>query len=337
MPVFSELIGQNEIKARLKGFCELSSGHAFIFVGPKGIGRHSFAKKFASVLLCSGPADSRPCGKCRSCICLREGSHPDYKEILPDSKSGIVKTDTVRKALVGDIGMMPQLSEMKVYFIDADSLNEQGQNVILKTLEEPPEYAVIILSVVSASAILQTVRSRAVLLKFGLYSSDEMKAILNSHGYVSDRMTEFYSVLSGGIPGVALRMIGEEGYGELRRETIGVAEKIPSAAYDKIFLDVLPFFLENKLYVTDIIRFLTSWFRDAAVMAKDKGSKLIVNTDQRGKLIEYCERNGNHDLKYMRCVTICDRCAADLELNAAFEICIGTMLLRIRKELSVNA
>ncbi len=72
MPVFSDLIGQEDIKARLRGFLDELTGHAFIFAGPEGIGRHVFAREFAAALLCTADHDSRPCGKCRSCICLRE-------------------------------------------------------------------------------------------------------------------------------------------------------------------------------------------------------------------------------------------------------------------------
>lgn len=196
--VFDGLTGQETVKSRLADFMNNICGQVFVFSGPKGIGRYTFAREFASLLLCDSPSNNTPCGNCKSCKCFAEDSHPDYKEILPVNKT--IRTDDVRKQLVTDIYNTPFLSKRKVYYISGDYLNEQSQNVMLKTLENPPEYAIIIIAVTSEHIILPTVLSRSVLLQFQRYSAEEIKEILDAKNLHLGKETDFFISMSEGIP-----------------------------------------------------------------------------------------------------------------------------------------
>ncbi len=128
------------------------------------------AREYAKKIMCLNDE------KCDSCIKFDAGSNPDYQEILPDGKT--LKIEQVRK-MQEKIAEKPIISTRKVYVIDdADLMSEEGQNCLLKTLEEPPEYAVIILIVSNESKILATIKSRCVIVKFEKLSDSEIKTIM---------------------------------------------------------------------------------------------------------------------------------------------------------------
>lgn len=334
MAGFSTLTGQQDLKARLGKALEELPGHAFIFAGPKGIGRHAFASEFARGLLCSNPGPDGGCGVCRSCICFREGTHPDYKEILLNAKDKTIKTDNVRKVLVGDIGMMPQISARKVYFICADDLNEQSQNVILKTLEEPPGYAVIILSASSLQNVLPTVLSRSIPVNFERYSLSQVEEIVAGKGFKDKGTSGFFAKLADGIPGAALSFLENDDLSGLRDEVIEHIKKLPSAGRAELLLDYFSFFEENKPVVEELLLILNAWFRDTIVYLTSGETDQLINKDKSRDIQEFSEKNNLSIEKMLRSVQISEKARVALELNAGFEICICNMLLMLRKELS---
>lgn len=336
MSNLKDLIGQQNVKLLLKKAINKLPGHAFIFVGPTGIGKHEFAFKFSAGLLCDNLQNGDACGVCKSCICLREGTHPDYKEILLLDDDKTIKTDTIRKEIVGDISMMPQISKRKVYFIDADYLNEQSQNVLLKTLEEPPEYAILILSVADIKNILPTVVSRIMQIKFEMYSENELMQILTKRGYAENEKLLFAISISDGIIKNAIRILENEDSNNIRERSIDCMFDLAKGRSKDIFIKHFPFFNENKNVIDEIILYLTSWFRDGAVFLSGSADNKIINSDMKDKLINFCDINSLTPLKSVKCTKVCEKAKTDIGLNASFEICICEMLIRIRREL-INA
>jgi len=136
--------------------------HAYIIEGEDLQILRNLADHFIKLLLCE---TNEACGKCRSCRFLAEGGHPDLIRVTPE-KSGIIKVDDIREGLVGDISIRPYRSRYKIYVIEhAEWMNVQAQNALLKTLEEPPSYGVILLLSCNTDALLPTVISRSVRLK----------------------------------------------------------------------------------------------------------------------------------------------------------------------------
>ena len=157
---FSELIGQYEAKKRLGVPLVGQPGHAFLLIGPSGIGKKTLGREFAKGLLCSHPTENGGCGTCPNCIYMREHTHPDYRELLLASGEKNIKVADVRSKILSDVGIMAQIATRKVYLIDADGLAEEGQNALLKTLEEPPSHAIFILATTEVHKIPITILSR---------------------------------------------------------------------------------------------------------------------------------------------------------------------------------
>ncbi len=168
------ILGHDEIAERFRhALAQDRLASTFLFVGPDGIGKRSFALRLAQTLLCEtrDPALLDPCGHCTGCVQVLAGTHPDFLVVRrPTGKSfiplGLLKGDEpdypVRQSLLCSLAMRPFCGGRKVAIIDdADFLNVEGANCLLKTLEEPPPRSVLILIGTSADRQLPTIRSRA--------------------------------------------------------------------------------------------------------------------------------------------------------------------------------
>lgn len=179
--MFENLIGNNNIKEYLKKcIIDKNYSHSYMFFGPEGVGKKLFAKSFSEQILCldinkncEKYTQTENEKKCDSCIKFDSGNHPDFEMIEPDGKS--IKIDQIR-SLQQDMANKPIISKNKIFIInDADTMTEESQNCLLKTLEEPPKYGIIFLIVSNESKILPTIKSRCVTLKFNKIEKEEMK------------------------------------------------------------------------------------------------------------------------------------------------------------------
>jgi DNA polymerase-3 subunit delta' len=183
---------------------------SFLFVGPEGIGKRTFALKFAQALLCQArPEESLdPCGACAGCIQAVAQTHPDlYLVAKPPDRSFLPlelligdKEHRMREGLCHDISLKPFMGGRKIAIIDdADFLNPEGANCLLKTLEEPPPRSVLILIGTSPARQLPTIRSRCQLIRFQPLPTDAVAQLLISQRLVeSDQEAERLAAQSEG-------------------------------------------------------------------------------------------------------------------------------------------
>ena len=165
MPYFEKLIGNEKIKQELTETMENQTiSHSYMFVGKSGIGKRLFAREFAKGLLGDFNKDIL--------------NYEDYKEIGPLEGKKIISVDQIRE-IIKEANELPTESEKRVFVIDeADKMNSEAQNSILKTLEEPPEYVVIILIVTNESKMLETIKSRCNIIKFDTLKELEIEKYL---------------------------------------------------------------------------------------------------------------------------------------------------------------
>ncbi len=163
--------------------------HAYLFLGPEGIGKKLFARSLAQCLFCErfSDADLEACGECNCCRMMQAGSHPDYLHInRPDGKNvvpieSIVGDDSHRgrEGLCHDISLKPMAARRRIAIVDdADFLNAESANALLKTLEEPPAGSILILIATDADSQLPTIRSRCQPVRFSPLKPAEVAALL---------------------------------------------------------------------------------------------------------------------------------------------------------------
>src|SRR5690349_20357829 len=171
--------------------------NTYLFVGPPGVGKKRFALELAHSLLCTGSpvADLSPCGQCESCRMFVAGNHPDLEVVsLPADKSELPirlfigeKEKRNQEGLCHNLGVRPFFGQRKVAIVDdADYLSIPSVNCLLKTLEEPPPSALLILIGTSPSQQLPTIRSRSQIVRFRPLNAETVASFLVDTGITTD-------------------------------------------------------------------------------------------------------------------------------------------------------
>jgi DNA polymerase-3 subunit delta' len=195
--------------------------HAYLFEGPEGVGKELTARALAARLLCEDESlapDADACGRCLSCRLMVAGNHPDFHlihrglhKVHPDptirrSKGLFLAVDLIRHFLIEPAAMRPAQGRRRVFLIrDAERMNEEAQNALLKTLEEPPGAACLILVTSSATRLLPTIRSRCQRVPFGLLPADFVVQELVGRLGIPAADAGVLAALSDGRLGVAIR------------------------------------------------------------------------------------------------------------------------------------
>ena len=274
--MFEDILGNDDVKKYLTNCIENKNfSHSYIFSGIKGIGKYTFAKDFAK------------------CI-LEDSMMQDYYELGPDGKS--IKVAQIRE-LQNVINIKPTFSKKSVYIIDdADLMTIEAQNSLLKTLEEPPEYAVIILIVHNERSILSTVKSRCVNIKFNKLSDKDIKKyFLKNDLNFEDKNINVFKVLDGSLNNIDFI---RDDYDELLKLTVFV----------------------TNLKKSKVINF----FQDASVFY-DNHDKII-------RLLEYLNIL-LFENSYFQLIEIVEKTKNKILMNNNFEMCIDYMILNFIEEL----
>jgi DNA polymerase-3 subunit delta' len=162
--------------------------HAFLFVGPEGVGKRTFARKLAQALLCERHPETEldPCGTCPGCVQAESGTHPDLLEVARPEDRQELPIRVIRD-LCAEFGLKPARGARKVAIVDdVDDMNDEAANAFLKTLEEPPPGAVLILIGTSAELQLETIVSRCQVVRFNPLADPVLAELLLESGVATD-------------------------------------------------------------------------------------------------------------------------------------------------------
>ena len=218
---FSEMIGQKHIVKILQN--QLKNGtvsQAYLFTGIRGTGKTTTARILAKALNCTGDTEDKPCGQCQNCQAIRDGKYMDVVELDAASNNGV---DDIR-SLIDSVYYPPVLGKYKVYIIDeVHMLSASAENAFLKTLEEPPEYAVFILATTDPEKVRPTIRSRCMTLNFKRVSEDEL----------AEGMSRICSKKGVNVTEPALRLIARSADGSVR-DALSILEQCISAGDDPV-------------------------------------------------------------------------------------------------------
>lgn len=286
-----KIVGNKEQKENLKKIIKNQVlGHAYMFVGPDGIGKSLIAKEFAKSILCTNPTDIY-CDACECCNIFENS--PDF-DFITDS-DGAIKVGDIR-SLIENIILKPVKSNKRVFIINnADMMNEAAQNALLKILEEPPVYATIILVLSNKEKILRTIKSRCMEIKFLPLTLDEMK--------------EYYSNQN----------IDEELY-KYALGSIGKLEKLRSSNYIQNVID-----LENALSFKDLLEMnkaLTKLKENKTVKENIEDILDLLIIKLRAELSEdYAKKIAQID--------IIEECRRNLKRNSNFDITLDCMMIKL--------
>ena len=313
---------ERAIGALQRAFGAGKLAHAYIFAGADGVGKFTTARQWAKMLLCSNRVEESSaagvfydsCGRCRSCEVFEGGAHPDfkviYKELVKFTKKGKNKStpidlpiDVIREFLIDKVSSRPMLSEHTVYVVrEAEKLNKESQNALLKVLEEPPGHCFIILLCSRAERLLPTTLSRCQMLRFGPVDEARIVAKLEEMG-VGGSEAKYWARFSQGSIGTAMDWaqleLSDNSCYEIKRELVdrlaghelgnsvefgewlNAAAKKISTAWAKKETDTSKKAITRRAQ-KGLIRMIIAVFDDVMQAALDKGE--LINSDQAAQI-----------------------------------------------------
>lgn len=330
MAGFKDIIGHEQEIAHLQRAIDTGKvSHAYIFSGEKGVGKKRLADAFALALQCTGEGD-RPCENCHSCHQAMSGNHPDIIYVQHEKPASIGVED-VREQLVGDVQVRPYNGKYKIYIVsDAEKMTVQAQNAILKTIEEPPEYAVIILLTANAQSFLDTIRSRCVLLDMKPVPDEQVKQYLMDEIHVPDYEADICVAFAQGNIGKAVRLASSEDFDSIKSSAMQLIKNAGKMEISEL-IDYVKEIQEYKVSIQDYLDILALWYRDMVYFKATRDMNGIVFRDEIRTIrdtIRVCSYEGVEEV--MKAI---ESAKARLNANVNFDLTMELLFLVIKENI----
>ncbi|MBQ6661137.1 MAG: DNA polymerase III subunit delta' [Lachnospiraceae bacterium] len=290
MDTFHSIIGHRRVIDYLQD--SIRSGHvshAYIFNGADGIGKKMTARAYAAALLCREGGDEA-CGKCISCRQMADGNQPDVAFVTHEK--AIISVGDIRQQLCNVVPVKPMFGPYRIFIVDeAEKMNEEAQNALLKTLEEPPSYAVIMLLTNNAEALLPTIRSRAVTLEMLPVPVDTLTDWLMAKEQLPDYRARLAAVYSGGSPGQAIACARSE---EFQRQRDSVAAMMRSIAVmrEDTMAQYAKDFAGAKEEQEAILGLVLLWLHDLMMCKAEQSAERLMFREEEESLAAQAESLG---------------------------------------------
>lgn len=328
MANFADIVGHEDILQHFKMSIEKGKiSHAYILNGEKGTGKKLVTRVVAKTLQCeTGKEDA--CDTCHSCIQAEAGSQPDIIWVRHE-KSGVISVDEIREQVNQDIIVKPYSSKYKIYIIpDAQLLNPQAQNALLKTIEEPPEYAILFLLTSNIDKMLPTIISRCVVLNMKPVREVDMIRYMTTQLDVSEDTAYFCERFAFGNLGKAVRLATSENYQEIKDTTIRLLRQIYEMDMEEI-LATTKRLADFKLDMQDLMDIMQMWYRDVLMFKITNSPSQLVFKDEYTAMKKQSARISYEGIDNV--IKALDKMKIRLEANVNFEVAMELLLLTIKE------
>ena len=330
MAGLNDIVGQDHLKEQLKkSLQEGNISHAYLLNGELRSGKEYIAKIFAAALQCNRETD-KPCQNCPSCAKAFSGNHPDIIFVTHE-KPNTIGVEDIRSKINNDIGIKPYHGPYKIYIMnEAEKMTVQAQNALLKTLEEPPAYAVIILLTCSTEALLPTIISRCVNMSMKPVPNAALKNYLMKEMRVPDYKADIAVAFARGNLGRAKLMVANEDFDKMRDDAVSLMKYIDEMEISEIMEDIRKI-KDYKYDVEDYLDIIMVWYRDVLLLkATNDVNGLIFKNE-----IQYIKRVAK---KYSyegieNIVEALEKAKARLKANVNYDMTMELLLLTIQEQL----
>lgn len=325
---FSEILGHETIKANLqKAIKSNKISHAYIIEGEAGMGKKSLANAFALSLLCEKKGE-RPCMECHSCRQVLSGNHPDLIYVSHE-KPASIGVDDIRKQINDTIFIRPYSSHYKIYLIDeAEKMTAQAQNALLKTIEEPPRFAVIILLTINQEVFLPTILSRCVSLKLKPLKDSTVKEYLLENFDVKEQDADVCAAFARGNLGKAIHLVSSDHFKLLYSEMLYLLKNLKSMDISEL-LSFIQKLGEEQVEIGECLDFMQFWYRDVLMFKVTKDANLLIFKNEFTTVNEISKNSGYDGLENI--LASIDKARVRLDANVNTELVLELMLLVMKE------
>ena len=325
---FNDVIGQEHIKEHLQNaISQKKISHAYIIQGERFSGKEFIAKTFAAALQCE-TAGVNPCGECHSCRQCMSGNQPDIIYVGHEKPNSIGVED-VRSQINGDIAIKPYAGPYKIYIInDGEKMTPQAQNALLKTIEEPPAYAVICLLTTNADGFLPTILSRCVRLDIRAIEDEKIRRFLMKEKGVPDYQADICAAFAQGNVGKAIRLAGSEDFNEMKKSALQLLKRLKEIDLYEMSQAVRQI-TEYKLEIEDYFDLMMIWYRDVLLYKATADVNRLIFQDEIYEIKKAASRSSYEGIETV--LEGLEKAKARIRANVNFELVIELLLLTIKE------
>lgn len=328
MAGFKDIVGHEQIIEHLKTAIEMGKvSHAYILNGPDLSGKMMIAEAFARALLCE-KQDPDGCGECRSCRQSDDRNNPDIIYVKHD-KPNTISVDDIRTQLNNDIVIKPYSNQYKIYIVDeAEKMNQQAQNALLKTIEEPPAYAVIMLLTTNADSFLQTIRSRCITLNLKSVKNDVIKSYLMTEKKIPDYQADVCAAFAQGVVGKAIKLASSDDFNELKESALSLIKRLDDIDLYEMGEEIKQI-SDYKLQVQDYFDLITVWYRDVLYMKATNDVNGLIFKDEVYDIKKQASKHSYHGIETI--IEALDKAKLRINANVNFDLVIELLLMTIKE------
>ena len=328
MTGFSDVLGHEQTILHMKHAIEMDKvSHAYIISGEKGSGKKLLADLFARTLQCERKG-TEPCMECRSCKQALSLNQPDIIRVMHE-KPNTSSVEDIRTQINGDIMIRPYSSPYKIYIVDeAEKLSVQAQNALLKTIEEPPVYAVLLLLTTNAGMLLQTIRSRCVILELKPVSSPMVKNYLMEQLEVPEYHADICTAFAQGNVGKAKRLALSDSFSEMLEHALHLVKYIHDMEVVDMISD-LKRINTYKMEINDYLDLLTVWYRDVLMFKATRDADSLIFSHELISIREKAQKSSYEGLECI--IKSLEKAKIRLNANVNFDMALELLLLTMKE------
>ena len=327
---FKDVVGHKNIIKYIESAVSADAvSHAYILNGERGSGKKMLANLFAMSLQCQNrQEDGDACGKCQSCKQAVSGNHPDIIRVTHE-KPNTISVDDIREQVNNDIVIKPYSSKYKIYIIpEADLMTVQAQNALLKTIEEPPEYAVIMLLTENAETLLPTIRSRCVMMKLRNIKDQLVKKYLMEQMEIPDYKADVCVAFAQGNMGKAIMLATSDHFNEIKEEAVHLLKNIDEMDVSEL-MEAVKKCMTYKLEINDYLDIIAIWYRDVLIYKATKSGDRVVFSDQLRYIRERASKSSYEGIENI--LDGIEKAKSRIKANVNFELTMELLLLTIKE------
>ncbi|HKM03612.1 MAG TPA: DNA polymerase III subunit [Lachnospiraceae bacterium] len=328
MEKFSDIIGQEHIKEHLQSAIkEKKVTHAYIINGERSSGKEFIAQIFAMAIQCD-KQDIEPCGECHSCKQTKSNNQPDIIKVTHE-KPNSIGVDDIRTKINNDVAIKPYSSPYKVYIMnEGEKLTPQAQNALLKTLEEPPEYVVIMILTTNIESMLPTILSRCVVLNMKPVEDELVRKFLMEELMVPDYKADVCVAFARGNAGKAKALAISEEFDNIKIDTVTLLKYINEMDVSEMVTTVKKF-NEYKFNINDYLDIISVWYRDVLLFKATKDANHLIFKDEIQYIRKVADRSSYEGIENI--IEAIEKAKNRLSANVNFELTMELLLLVIKE------
>ena len=331
MAGFKDILGHEQIIEHLQNAITMDKvSHAYIINGPDKSGKMMLAEAFAQTLQCENRAgdDAEPCMECHSCRQAAGRNQPDIIYVKHE-KPNTISVDDIRTQINNDIVIKPYSSRYKIYIMDeAEKMNTQAQNALLKTMEEPPAYAVLILLTANADSFLPTILSRCVTLNIQAVPDEKIRKFLMKNYQVPDYEAKVCVAFAQGNVGKAIQLVSSEDFNRLKASVLQLIKRIDSVELYEM-TEAVKEISEYKLEINDYFDLMMVWYRDVLMFKATKDINKLIFKDEVYDIKRQAEKSSYSGIESI--LKALQKAQVRLNANVNFDLVIELLLLTIKE------